>query len=43
MWIYYAALPTGSTLMAVRYVIRLYVYAFRFDPKTMIIQPGHEA
>jgi len=43
MWIYYAALPVGSTLMAIRYTIRLYVYAFRFDPRTMIIQPGHEA
>ena len=43
MWIYYAALPVGSTLMAIRYTIRLYSYAFRFDPRTMVIEPGHEA
>ncbi len=43
MWIYYAALPVGCTLMGIRYLIRLYSYAFRFDPETMIIEPGHEA
>jgi C4-dicarboxylate transporter DctQ subunit len=37
MWIYYAALPVGSGLMALRYVKRLYGYLFRFDPKKMVI------
>ncbi len=35
MWIYYAALPAGGALMTLRYLIRLYRYVFRFDPKTM--------
>ncbi len=39
MWIYYAALPAGGALMTVRYLIRLYRYLFRFDPKTMAV--GH--
>jgi len=39
MWIYYLSLPVGAGLMAVRYVIRLYRYAFHFDPKTMSV--GH--
>jgi C4-dicarboxylate transporter DctQ subunit len=39
MWIYYAALPAGMALMFVRYAIRLYRYAFRFNPATMSI--GH--
>jgi len=43
MWIYYAALPVGSALMVIRYVIRLYRFAFRFDPSTMTIHSGHEA
>ncbi len=34
MWIYYASLPAGGVLMAVRYLIRLYRYLFRFDPQT---------
>jgi C4-dicarboxylate transporter, DctQ subunit len=43
MWLYYAALPVGATLMTIRYAIRLYGYVFRFDPQTMVIAPGHEA
>jgi C4-dicarboxylate transporter DctQ subunit len=43
MWIYYAALPLGSALMVVRYLIRLYRYACRFDPATMAIHPGRSA
>ena len=39
MWIYYAALPAGGALMAIRYVIRLIRYAFFFDPGTMTV--GH--
>jgi C4-dicarboxylate transporter DctQ subunit len=37
MWIYYASIVAGAALMVVRYVIRLYRYAFRFDPATMVI------
>ncbi len=39
MWLYYLALPAGSALMFVRYVIRLVRYAAFFDPATMTI--GH--
>jgi C4-dicarboxylate transporter, DctQ subunit len=39
MWIYYAAILTGATLMLVRYLIRLWTYLFRFDPATMVIAP----
>jgi C4-dicarboxylate transporter, DctQ subunit len=39
MWIYYLALPAGGLLMLLRYVMRLYRYLFRFDPRTMTI--GH--
>jgi C4-dicarboxylate transporter, DctQ subunit len=39
MWIYYLALPVGSALMAVRYLIRLIRFAFYFDPRTMTV--GH--
>ena len=39
MWIYYAALPAGGLLMAVRYAIRLYRFAFRYDPASMAV--GH--
>ena len=42
MWIYYASLPTGGLLMTVRYLIRLYRYALRFDPETMAIFAAHE-
>lgn len=41
MWIYYASLLTGGLLMSGRYVIRLYRYAFAFDPATMTV--GHSA
>ena len=37
MWIYYAALPAGGGLMALRYVRRLHRWLFRFDAKTMAI------
>ncbi|MBV9522807.1 MAG: TRAP transporter small permease [Alphaproteobacteria bacterium] len=43
MWLYYAALPVGSGLMVIRYLARLYRFAFRFDPATMSIRTGHEA
>jgi C4-dicarboxylate transporter DctQ subunit len=39
MYIYYAALPTGSALMFLRYTIRLVRYAAFFDPATMSV--GH--
>lgn len=41
MWIYYAALPVGAFLMVVRYLIRLWRYAFHFDPATMTIFKPH--
>jgi C4-dicarboxylate transporter DctQ subunit len=40
MWIYYLALPVGGLLMTVRYLIRLYRYVFRFDPRSMTV--GHQ-
>ena len=39
MWIYYLALPVGSALMLVRYLIRLVRFTFYFDPETMTV--GH--
>jgi C4-dicarboxylate transporter DctQ subunit len=43
MYIYYAALPTGSALMVARYTIRLVRYVFYFDPATMSVgQTIHE-
>jgi C4-dicarboxylate transporter DctQ subunit len=37
MWIYYLALPVGTGLMFLRYVIRLVRYLFFFDPNTMSV------
>jgi len=37
MWLYYASVLAGGALMSVRYAIRLYRYAVRFDPATMVI------
>ena len=37
MYIYYAALPTGSALMVVRYVIRLVRFLVYFDAATMSV------
>jgi len=45
MWIYYASLPAGGVLMAMRYLIRVYRYVFHFDPRTMTVGhhiPEHE-
>jgi C4-dicarboxylate transporter DctQ subunit len=42
MYIYYSALLVGSSLMLCRYLIRLYRYVCHFDPKTMVIAPGHD-
>jgi TRAP-type C4-dicarboxylate transport system permease small subunit len=42
MWIYYASLAVGASLISVRYVIRLHRYVFRFDPATMTIGGIHE-
>lgn len=39
MWIYYLALPVGSALMLVRYIMRLVRFTFFFDPATMTV--GH--
>jgi C4-dicarboxylate transporter DctQ subunit len=43
MWIYYAALPVGSSLMVLRYLIRLHRFAFRFDARSMTIHVGRDA
>jgi C4-dicarboxylate transporter DctQ subunit len=43
MWIYYLALPVGSALMLVRYIMRLVRFVFFFDPATMTVgQALHE-
>jgi C4-dicarboxylate transporter DctQ subunit len=43
MWIYYLALPVGSALMLVRYIMRLVRFMFFFDPATMTVgQALHE-
>jgi C4-dicarboxylate transporter DctQ subunit len=44
MWIYDAALPVGSALMLLRYVMRLIRFLFFYDPATMTIGHtlGHE-
>lgn len=39
IWIYYTALPVGGGLMLLRYLMRLFRYIFRFDPRVMTI--GH--
>ena len=39
MWIYYLALPVGSALMLVRYIMRLVRFALYFDPETMTVGP----
>jgi C4-dicarboxylate transporter DctQ subunit len=41
MWIYYLALPVGSALMLIRYVMRLVRFAFYFDPITMTVGQSH--
>ena len=41
MWIYYLALPVGSALMLVRYVMRLVRFALYFDPATMTVGQSH--
>ena len=33
MWIYYLALPVGSALMLLRYIMRLVRFALFFDPR----------
>jgi C4-dicarboxylate transporter DctQ subunit len=40
MYLYYAALLVGGSLMLCRYVIRLHRYLFRFDAATMVIGPN---
>jgi C4-dicarboxylate transporter DctQ subunit len=39
MWVYYLALPAGSVLMLLRYLIRLARFVLFFDPRTMAV--GH--
>jgi C4-dicarboxylate transporter DctQ subunit len=43
MWIYYLALPVGSALMLLRYIIRVVRFTLYFDPDTMTVgQMLHE-
>ena len=37
MWIYYLALPVGSALMLLRYLMRLVRFTLYFDPETMTV------
>jgi C4-dicarboxylate transporter DctQ subunit len=39
MWIYYLALPVGSALMLLRYLMRLVRFTLYFDPEEMTV--GH--
>jgi TRAP-type C4-dicarboxylate transport system permease small subunit len=41
LWIYYMSLPFGTTLMIPPFLYRLYLYIFRFDPKTMLVTADH--
>jgi C4-dicarboxylate transporter, DctQ subunit len=41
MWIYYLALPVGSALMLIRYLMRLVRFTFYFDPATMTVGQSH--
>ena len=43
MWVYYAALPAGFVLMALRYIRRFYLYLFRYDAQTMSVHSGRES
>ena len=43
MWIYYLALPVGSALMLMRYLMRLVRFTFYFAPATMTVgQTNHD-
>lgn len=42
LWIYYSAAPVCGALLLVRYVQRLRLYMFRFDPRTMMIAAHSE-
>lgn len=35
MWIYYLSLPVGAALMLARYLRRIWLFLFRYDPETM--------
>jgi C4-dicarboxylate transporter DctQ subunit len=41
MWIYYLALPVGSALMLMRYLMRLVRFTLYFDPETMTVGHSH--
>lgn len=43
MWLYYASLPLGAALMALRYLRRLVRYVWRYDAATMAPCSGHES
>lgn len=43
LYLYYMALPFGTTLMIPPFLYRLYLYIFRFDPSTMLVTADHVA
>lgn len=43
VYFYYMSLPFGATLMIPPFLYRLYLYIFRFDPKTMLVTSEHVA
>lgn len=43
LYIYYMALPAGTTLMILPFLQRLYLYIFQFDPATMLVTHEHVA
>jgi C4-dicarboxylate transporter DctQ subunit len=43
LYLYYASLPVGTTLMILPFLRRLYDFLFRFDPTTMLVTHEHVA
>ena len=37
MWLYYLSLPVGAALMSLRFLRRIYLLIFAFDPATMTV------
>ncbi|HRD77267.1 MAG TPA: TRAP transporter small permease [Hyphomicrobiaceae bacterium] len=43
LYLYYASLPVGTTLMIWPFIKRIYDYVFHFDPATMTVTDEHVA